>query len=65
MGKVNISIKTKKESDRRMSGGIFELTEIKDHIIIAGGGLVGGVAAAMLADKGHQVDLYELREDPR
>jgi len=37
----------------------------KDRIIIAGGGLVGGVAAAMLADKGHQIDLYELRDDPR
>merc|ERR1712176_612161 len=37
----------------------------KEHVIIAGGGLVGATAAAILADKGHKVDLYELREDPR
>lgn len=36
-----------------------------EHIIIAGGGPVGATAAAMFADKGHKIDLYELREDPR
>jgi len=37
----------------------------KEHILIAGGGLVGATAAALFADKGHKVDLYELRDDPR
>ncbi|BES87604.1 Kynurenine 3-monooxygenase [Nesidiocoris tenuis] len=34
-------------------------------IIIIGGGLVGSLAAVFLGQKGHEVHLYEYRQDPR
>lgn len=37
----------------------------KESIIIAGAGLVGATAAAVFADAGHDVNVYELRQDPR
>ena len=37
----------------------------KEKILVAGGGLVGALAASVFADQGHKVDLYELRGDPR
>ena len=37
----------------------------KEKVIIAGGGLVGALAASAFADSGHEVELFELREDPR
>ncbi len=38
---------------------------MKKHIIIVGAGLVGSAWAVMLAKRGYQVDIYELRDDPR
>ena len=40
-------------------------TNSKEKILVAGGGLVGALAASVFADQGHKVDLYELRGDPR
>lgn len=36
-----------------------------DRIVIAGGGLAGSLLALRLAQRGHQVDVYERRPDPR
>ena len=38
---------------------------MKQRIAIAGGGLVGSLQAVIMARKGHQVDIYERRRDPR
>lgn len=35
------------------------------HVAVVGGGLVGSLAAAYLGQRGHQVDVYELRPDLR
>ncbi|MEZ4740348.1 MAG: NAD(P)/FAD-dependent oxidoreductase [Flavobacteriales bacterium] len=35
------------------------------NITIVGGGLVGGLLAVFMAKRGHKVDLYERRSDPR
>jgi len=37
----------------------------RQHIAVAGGGLVGSVLARLLAARGHQVSLFEKRPDPR
>lgn len=36
-----------------------------DHIAIVGGGLAGSLLALRLAQRGHQIDVYERRPDPR
>lgn len=38
---------------------------MKQRIAIAGGGLVGSLLAVILSKKGHEVDIYERRRDPR
>jgi kynurenine 3-monooxygenase len=35
------------------------------NITIVGGGLVGGLLAVFMAKRGHNVDVYERRPDPR
>ena len=35
------------------------------NITIVGGGLVGSLLAVFMAKRGHKVDLYERRPDPR
>ena len=35
------------------------------NITIVGGGLVGSLLAVLLAKRGHKVDVYERRDDPR
>lgn len=37
----------------------------KEHYAIVGGGLVGSLWALMAARRGHRVDIFERREDPR
>src|SRR3954468_12965365 len=36
-----------------------------EHIVIVGGGLAGSLFALRLAQRGHRVDVYERRADPR
>ena len=36
-----------------------------DRIAVVGAGLVGSLTALLLANRGHQVDVYERRPDPR
>ncbi|WP_425422551.1 FAD-dependent oxidoreductase [Phaeodactylibacter xiamenensis] len=38
---------------------------MKDRILIVGAGLVGSLWAVLLAKRGYQVDVFELRDDPR
>ena len=35
------------------------------NITIVGGGLVGSLLAVLMAKRGHKVDVYERRSDPR
>lgn len=48
-----------------MPGSSSNIPIDKEKVVIAGGGLVGALAASAFADAGHKVDLYELRDDPR
>lgn len=41
------------------------MKHVKEHFAVVGGGLVGSLWALMAARRGHQVDIYERRDDPR
>ena len=41
------------------------MEHVKEHFAVVGGGLVGSLWALMAARRGHQVDIYERRDDPR
>ncbi|MEN1944293.1 NAD(P)/FAD-dependent oxidoreductase [Luteimonas sp. MJ293] len=41
------------------------MTDNNQHITIVGAGLAGAVLGALLARRGHKVDIYERRGDPR
>ena len=40
-------------------------TKKSEHMVVVGAGLVGSLWALMLAQRGHRVDVYERRPDPR
>jgi len=42
----------------------FLAMEQKDTITINGGGLVGALLTVLLAKKGYQLEVYDLRPDP-
>lgn len=41
------------------------MEHVKEHFAVVGGGLVGSLWALMAARRGHRVDIFERREDPR
>jgi len=41
------------------------MTKSPEHVVVIGGGLAGSLFALKLAQRGHRVDVYERRSDPR
>ena len=41
------------------------MKNVPEHFAVVGGGLVGSLWALMAARRGHTVDIYERRDDPR
>ncbi|CAL8134674.1 unnamed protein product [Orchesella dallaii] len=48
-----------------MDSASLDNQQARKRIVIAGGGLVGALCACIMGRKGHQVDVYESRPDPR